>query len=147
MKALDLLKQLPDEEQRALKTAMIILATLDPRLFAHSEHVATLLLRLAPNGSEQCWYFTGLLHDVGKLAMGYEIFRKRGALTQSERQLMQQHPLKGAAVAGDGRTADGRAAQNSITNGGTAEDIRTRSAATIFQSWLARWPWPMRSRR
>lgn len=90
--------QLPDPERRAMQTATIIVASCDPNLFAHSEHVAGLLLRLAPSGSEEAWHFTGLLHDVGKLAVGYEIFRKRGALTQGERQLMQLHPLKGAEL-------------------------------------------------
>jgi putative nucleotidyltransferase with HDIG domain len=90
------LKQLPDETHRVLQTTMLILASLDEDLFAHSEQVARTLLALAPEGHEEEWYWAGLLHDIGKLASGYEIFRKRGALNQSERQLMQQHPIKGA---------------------------------------------------
>ncbi len=89
MTMINVLNQLPDPERRAMQTATIIVASCDPDLFAHSEHVATLLLRVAPSGCEEAWYFAGLLHDVGKLAVGYEIFRKRGALTQGERQLMQ----------------------------------------------------------
>ncbi len=93
-----ILNQLPETERRPLQTLAIIVASCDPNLFAHSEHVAASLLRLAPSGCEEAWYFTGLLHDVGKLAVGYEIFRKRGALTLGERQVMQQHPLKGAEL-------------------------------------------------
>ncbi len=94
----NILNQLAPPERGVLQTVTIILASCDPNLFAHSEHVASSLLRLAPSGCEESWYFTGLLHDVGKVAVGYEIFRKRGALTQGERQVMQQHPLKGAEL-------------------------------------------------
>ncbi len=98
MTMINALNQLPEPERRAMQTATIIVACCDPDLFAHGEHVAALLLRLAPGGCEQAWHFTGLLHDVGKLAVGYEIFRKHGALTQSEWQLIQQHTVKGAEL-------------------------------------------------
>ncbi len=98
MTTINALNQLPEPERRAMLTATTIVASCDPELFAHGEHVAALLLRLAPRGCEEAWHFTGLLHDVGKLAVGLEIFRKRGALTQSERQLMQQHTVKGAEL-------------------------------------------------
>jgi putative nucleotidyltransferase with HDIG domain len=94
----DCFNQLSAQERKALKSTTTMLASLDTDLLAHSEHVAASLRRLAPRDSDEVWYFAGLLHDVGKLALGYEIYRKRGALTQGERQLMQQHPLKGAQL-------------------------------------------------
>ncbi len=92
------LQRLPTMQREGLRVLMLVIASWDVDLFAHSEQVAFELLRLAPADREEEWYWAGLLHDVGKLAVGYEIFCKRGALTQGERKLMQQHPLKGAIL-------------------------------------------------
>ncbi len=92
------LNSLPDETRRVLRTAMLILASVDAELFGHSEQVARELLALAPKEQEEEWYWAGLVHDLGKLAVGYELFRKRGALTLGERQLMQAHPVRGASL-------------------------------------------------
>ena len=42
-----------------------------------------------------------LLHDVGKLAVPDRILQKRGPLTPTERQLMEQHAILGAQILGN----------------------------------------------
>lgn len=43
---------------------------------------------------------SGLLHDVGKLGIPQAILDKRGALTESEWQVMRTHPELGIAILG-----------------------------------------------
>ena len=42
--------------------------------------------------------FGFLLHDIGKVAIPDGVLHKRGPLTESERELMAQHPLIGAQI-------------------------------------------------
>ena len=42
--------------------------------------------------------FGFLLHDIGKVAIPDAILHKPGALTESERRLMAQHPVIGAEI-------------------------------------------------
>ena len=92
------LKQLPDGQRQVLRTVMLLLASWDANLFAHSEQVARELLGLATREQAEEWYWAGLLHDVGKITLSPAILHKRGALTRRERRMMQQHTLRGAAI-------------------------------------------------
>jgi len=92
------LKQLPDKQRDVLRAVMLVLASWDADLVAHSEQVARELLALAPQGHEEEWYWAGLLHDIGKITVASDILRKRGGLSRRERKAMQQHSLKGAAI-------------------------------------------------
>lgn len=92
------LQRLPEGTRNVLHTAMLIISYWDPDLFGHSEQVARELLSLAPVGLEEEWYWTGLLHDIGKVTLAPEILKKGGALTPRERKTVQQHSLKGAAI-------------------------------------------------
>jgi putative nucleotidyltransferase with HDIG domain len=92
------LKQLPDGQRDVLHAAMLVLASWDAELFAHSEQVACELVVFAPAGQEEEWYWAGLLHDIGKITVASDILRKRSRLSRKERRVMQQHPLSGAAV-------------------------------------------------
>jgi putative nucleotidyltransferase with HDIG domain len=92
------LKQLPDKQRDVLRAVMLLLASWDVNLFAHSEQVARELLALAPQGHEEEWYWAGLLHDIGKIAVAPTILHKRSGLSRKERKAMQQHSLKGAAI-------------------------------------------------
>ena len=55
------LKQLQREQRNVLHAVMLVLASWNAELFAHSEQVARAILRLAPLGSEEEWYWAGLL--------------------------------------------------------------------------------------
>ena len=92
------LKQIPDGQRQVLRGVMILMASWDRSLFAHSEQVARELLGLAPREQAEEWYWAGLLHDVGKITLAPTILHKRGALTRREKQMMQQHSLRGAAI-------------------------------------------------
>ena len=92
------LKRLAQGQHVTLKAVMLVFATWDEDLFAHCEQVANESIRLAPADSAAEWYWAGLLHDLGKIALPPEILRKRGALTTRERKAMRKHPAKGAAL-------------------------------------------------
>lgn len=90
------LQELAQREHAHLRAAILVLAAWDESLFAHSDRVASELLRLAPAALATEWYWAGLLHDLGKIALASDILRKRGALTSRERKAMQHHPSQGA---------------------------------------------------
>ena len=92
------LQTLPEGIRNKLHTAMLIVSYWDADLFAHSEQVARELLALAPPGQEEEWYWAGLLHDIGKVALDSDLLHKRSALTRKERRVVQQHALRGAAI-------------------------------------------------
>jgi len=43
-------------------------------------------------------YIAGLLHDIGKIAVPEAVLNKPGRLTSKERDIIQQHPGKGAEI-------------------------------------------------
>lgn len=92
------IQTLPEGIRNKLHTAMLIISYWDADLFAHSEQVARELLSLAPTGQEEEWYWAGLLHDIGKVALASDLLHKRSALTRKEKQIVRQHPLRGAAI-------------------------------------------------
>jgi putative nucleotidyltransferase with HDIG domain/PAS domain S-box-containing protein len=66
----------------------------------HSRRVTELTVILAQTlgieGEELSHIRRGaILHDIGKLTIPDEILRKRGPLTDSERKVIEQHPLRG----------------------------------------------------
>jgi ribonuclease P protein subunit RPR2 len=69
----------------------------------HAERVAAYGLEIArrlnlPMGDRPDIEFGFLLHDIGKVAIPDAILHKPDALTDSERELMAQHPLIGAEI-------------------------------------------------
>jgi diguanylate cyclase (GGDEF)-like protein len=76
----------------------------DPATRQHSERVATLAVKLAraagwPSARAAQLSDTALVHDVGKVGVPDELLRKRGALTASERERVQEHAELGARIA------------------------------------------------
>ena len=80
------------------RATLLILAGWDADVFAHCECAARGLVRLAPRGCAEEWYWAGLLHDIGKITLPSELLRKRGALTRAERKQMERHAPQGAAL-------------------------------------------------
>ncbi len=69
----------------------------------HAERVAAYGLAVAramglPLAEDPVTEFGFLLHDVGKVAITDAILHKPGPLTAQERQVMEQHPVIGAAI-------------------------------------------------
>ncbi len=90
--------------QEKLILAMIkILEIHDPYTSGHSENVALLCSMIA---GEMLFdaiqineiYWTGLVHDIGKINVPNTILLKTGRLTQSEYEQIKHHPIWGADI-------------------------------------------------
>jgi HD-GYP domain-containing protein (c-di-GMP phosphodiesterase class II) len=88
---------------RSLTTA---LDAKDAYTYGHSERVARTAVELGReiglDGDELGdIYLSGLLHDVGKIGIRDTVLHKPGALTQEEREHIQQHVLIGYSILAD----------------------------------------------
>ncbi len=96
------LKPLSETTRKTLETARIMLDSWDSELSQHSHAAAQDLARFTPHHSpvdpaeETLWYFAGLLHDIGKIAVTPRVLDKPGALTPAERRVVRRHPRDGA---------------------------------------------------
>lgn len=81
----------------------------DPYTHGHTERVTEYSLAVArqmvKNNSARFTksffenlYISGLLHDIGKIAIPETVLNKPGCLTSKERKIIQQHPTKGAEI-------------------------------------------------
>jgi putative nucleotidyltransferase with HDIG domain len=82
---------------------LLKLRTFDEYTTTHSINVSVLVMGLAEwvglRGADvRALGMAGLLHDLGKVKIPIEVLTKRGALTQEERTLMNQHPSDGARI-------------------------------------------------
>ncbi len=109
------LSRLPTGYSRAsrYRAAALLASAVDARdayTGGHSERVAELAGRIGArlglsHDDVELLRLAGRLHDLGKLAVPEEILRKRDALTQPERRMIERHPevgfrmLKGLGVA------------------------------------------------
>ncbi|MDD2533915.1 MAG: HD domain-containing protein [Eubacteriales bacterium] len=64
---------------------------------AHSQNVARVAQKLAlirgfSADEASQFYLTGLVHDIGKLAVPNDILNKPGPLSETEREIIKQHP-------------------------------------------------------
>ncbi|MEW6045648.1 MAG: HD-GYP domain-containing protein [Bacillota bacterium] len=69
----------------------------------HCHHMAELALQLGirmglPPGRLDQLTYAAILHDIGKVGVPDQILGKKGPLTESEWELMRQHPTIGAKV-------------------------------------------------
>lgn len=89
----DVLEQSYVDTVNSLANALMVR---DKYTRSHSETVAQLCVHLAkemglPQEMERDLYMVGMLHDVGKIGVRDNILLKPGALTEEERELMEQH--------------------------------------------------------
>ena len=75
----------------------------DPYTNGHSRRVAEYSMKIAQavgKSEEECErvYFSGLLHDVGKIGVPTSIINKKGRLTSEEFEQIKQHPVLGGQI-------------------------------------------------
>lgn len=73
----------------------------DPYTQGHSRRVASLgelIARKIPNVDEKAVYYSGLIHDVGKLSVPDSILLKNSSLTNEEYDIMKKHTTIGADI-------------------------------------------------
>lgn len=96
-------------ERLLLDTIRAIAATIDAKdgyTHRHSERVALLARRLGAemglsHEALETVELSGLLHDVGKIAVPDAILNKAGRLTEDEFEEMKKHPTHGARILGN----------------------------------------------
>lgn len=81
----------------------LVVETRDPYTAGHERRVANLACAIAKDMSLSEWrmkgvHVTGLLHDVGKMAVPSEILSKPGRLTQPEFSIIKSHPRVGYEI-------------------------------------------------
>lgn len=75
----------------------------DVHVLGHSQRVAELAVEIArelnlPNKAIENVKLGGLLHDIGKVDISLNALQKSAALTKEEREEIQMHPIRGAAI-------------------------------------------------
>ncbi|HEX7450035.1 MAG TPA: HD domain-containing phosphohydrolase [Pirellulales bacterium] len=78
----------------------------DPYTRGHSDRVARIAVRLAKElncdaETVKTIYFSGLLHDIGKIGINDEVLRKPGKLTDEEFEHIKQHVVIGYRILAD----------------------------------------------
>lgn len=108
-------RSLPDREIKQVVTDIVTaikqvsslllafspLRVIDEYTFTHSTNVCILVIAqaMALRMRDEEIYNIGvsaMLHDIGKLFIPEEVLNKQGALTDKERDIIKQHPIKGA---------------------------------------------------
>jgi diguanylate cyclase (GGDEF)-like protein len=94
------------DTQALLKTIYSLAASVDARdadTQGHSQKVSGYAVRIAEamdfaRDSIERIKTAGLLHDIGKIGIPEQIFRKTGLLTADEREVIQAHPNLGVSI-------------------------------------------------
>lgn len=98
-----LTKQVETLFRDSIRTLINLVEVKDEYTYGHSERVTSVAVHIA----EVCGLdqndlrdveLSGLLHDVGKLAVSQDILKKPGKLTPEEYEAVKKHPITGAAV-------------------------------------------------
>lgn len=92
--------------QAYLETVRILANSIegrDPYTYGHVERVTTYARLLAeemkwPREHMRMLEFGALLHDIGKIIVPDQVLKKPGPLTDTEWELMKQHPMAGAKI-------------------------------------------------
>jgi putative nucleotidyltransferase with HDIG domain len=95
--------QAHDFQLSTVNTLTAALEAKDPYTRGHSQRVASNAVSIAqelglPTEEIERIRWASLLHDIGKIATPEHILRKRGALSDDERTVMNLHPERGANI-------------------------------------------------
>lgn len=101
-----LLKDMRKSNLQAIKVLASAAEARDPYTMGHSEHVANLLgvmydslpWRLKKNINYDLLKYAGLLHDIGKIGVPENILNNPGQLSDSDMDIMKQHPSIGESI-------------------------------------------------
>ncbi len=111
-----LFESLKEEAERNrnlfLQTVRVLSATIEAKdsyTHGHTERVTNYAVLIARHMQEKAivefsekflsnLYVSGLLHDIGKIAVPESILCKKGGLTDEEMDVMKTHPVKGAEM-------------------------------------------------
>ena len=108
----DLSKESKKNKDLFLQTTIVLASTIEAKdkyTRGHTERVTNYSLAIArqmvANGSAdfppiflENLYISGLLHDIGKIAVPETVLNKNGKLTEEEFNLMKCHPVKGVEI-------------------------------------------------
>ncbi|HNW46534.1 MAG TPA: HD-GYP domain-containing protein [Thermotogota bacterium] len=98
------LSKLQEEFQREIILSIIRIVEIhDTYTKGHSEHVASISLDLAKEmglSAEVCRqvYWSGLVHDIGKILVSQSVLNKPDRLSDSEFEMIKNHPVWGYEV-------------------------------------------------
>lgn len=87
----------------AIRALVAAIDAKDPHTARHSERVTTLALTLGDalglaEDLRLLLTYSGLLHDIGKIAVPEQILTKPGALDEAEWRIIRQHPSRSAEI-------------------------------------------------
>lgn len=106
---IDLYRQQADLLVGVVKALSSAIDAKDPYTRGHSDRVARVAARLAQelqcdNETLKTIYFSGLLHDIGKIGINEEVLRKPGKLTAAEFEHIKTHVVVGYRILADLRS-------------------------------------------
>lgn len=87
-----------DSTRETVSTLLKLVSLYDLETLDHCQRSAMLAIQVAnliaiPEEEMPALYTGALLHDIGKLAVPEQIILKRGPLTESERTIVEMHPV------------------------------------------------------
>jgi putative nucleotidyltransferase with HDIG domain len=91
--------------QDLIETLAAVIDARDVFTYGHSTQVTDYALAIAkemglPDEEREVIRKAGLLHDIGKVGISEKILAKKGAITQDERYILEQHPVLGEEILG-----------------------------------------------
>ena len=103
---IDLYRQQAELLAGVVKAMTSAIDAKDPYTCGHSDRVARVAVRLAQelgcdSETVNTIYFSGLLHDIGKIGINEEVLRKPGKLTDEEFEHIKQHVIIGHRILAD----------------------------------------------
>jgi putative nucleotidyltransferase with HDIG domain len=94
---------LPKDIDGIVHAVSLVVESRDPYTASHQRRVAELAKTLAAEIGLSEWqqtgvYIAGLLHDIGKVVVPFEILSKPGKITQDEFSIIKNHPRIGYEI-------------------------------------------------